>query len=71
MTDRKDKNLEELGSTFFFETGEQLANIQQVTPGYIDDNLKLKVEKAPRFPAVHGVWYNENGYKRTHRDRTS
>ena len=70
MTEEKDKNLQEIGSTLFLETAEQLANIQQVTPGYIDDNLKLKAEKAPRFPAVHGVWYNENGYLRSHRDRT-
>ena len=71
MTDRKDDYLQNLGSTLFLETAEQLANIQQVNPGYIDQNLKLNLlENAPSFPAIHGVWYNENGYLRSHRDKT-
>ena len=71
MTDRKDEYIQNLGSMLFLETAEQLANIQQVNPGYIDQNLKFNLlKKAPSFPAVHGVWYNENGYLRIHRDKT-
>ena len=70
MTDQKDENLQKLGSTLFSETAEQLANIQKVKPGYTDQKLQMDIEKAPRFPALHGVWYNENGYLRSHRDRT-
>ena len=67
-TDRKDENLRKLGSTLFLETGKQLATIQQVRPGYIDHNLKLNFDgKAPKFSAVRGIWYNENGYLRSHR----
>ena len=71
MTDRKDEYLQTLGSMLFLETAGQLANIQRVNPGYIDQNLKLNLlEKAPRFPAVHGVWYNKNGFLQSHRDKT-
>ena len=70
MTDQKDENLQKLGSTLFLETAEQLANIQKFKPGYTDQKLQMDIEKNPRFLALHGVWYNGNGYLRNHQDRT-
>ena len=67
---KEDEMLQRLGSDLFLETAEQLVNIQKLKPSPTDQNLYLQFKKTPRFAAVHGVWYNENGYLRSHRDRT-
>lgn len=71
MRDQEHGKLQSLGMEAFVTAAKKLVAFQNVKQdSSIDARLKPETGLPAKFGAMHGVWYNENGYLQSHRDKT-